>query len=298
MRFLREKKRPKWHIWLIVGLLSAAALAVGGFWAWRQPLPEPAPPSSVMPTDPPVTEARTVRVTIPEGKRLDEIAALMETNRVCSAAEFYRAEEEGDFSGYAFIREMPDMPGRGFRLEGYLFPDTYEFYINCSGESAIERFLDNFSTKIALLREAIAERGGTVDETVVMASVIQREVGIAADMRKVSRVLYNRLENPAEFPQIQCDATGDYVRKVNAAGQITIRHEDYNTYQCRGRPAGPISSPGLEALTAAVYPSEEETVRDCFFFATDIATGITYFTKTYAEHVAVCEQYQIGIHAN
>ncbi|MCL2487060.1 MAG: endolytic transglycosylase MltG [Oscillospiraceae bacterium] len=238
----------------------------------------------------------TVRVTIPEGKTLDEIAALLEKKRVCPATDFYAAVQNGDFFDYDFIRDLPESPGRGHRLEGYLFPDTYEFYTDSSAASAIRRMLNNFTNRIVPLRPILAESDRTIHDIVLMASIIEREVYSAADMKRVSRVLHNRLHNPAEFPRLQCDSTGEYVDKVNAAGYITLKDEDYNTYQRRGMPAGPISNPGLNALTAAVYPSEEASVISCYFFASDITTGITYFSKTYAEHVEICERYKIGVH--
>jgi len=242
------------------------------------------------------TAAPTVRVTIPEGYSVDQIAALLDKNGVCSADSFYRAVQYGDFPDYPFVAQI-DMTGRAYRLEGYLFPDTYDFYMNISGQQAVTKLLANFQSRTAALRGRIAASGLTLDQTVILASVIQREVIGTSDMAGVSRVLLNRLENPGEYPKLQCDSTGKYVSEFNAGnGVAVIAPENYNTYQCSGLPAGAIGNPGLEALTAAVSPSEDPAVAGCYYFATD-SDGVAHFSKTYAEHVAVCKKYGIGIYA-
>jgi UPF0755 protein len=245
---------------------------------------------SVFPA-PPI--ANTVRVTIPEGYSVPRIAALLEDRGVCTADAFYQAVQTADISDYAFAADLPDAAGRAFRLEGYLFPDTYEFYRDCSGESALRRFLDNFDYRTAALREQLGNR--SLDELVIFASIVQREVGNVADMKRVARVLQNRLEHPAEFPSLQCDASYAYLRELAAAG-ITCDEGAYDTYVCRGLPVGAIANPGLAALNAAWQPSDEAEIANCYFFAFDFKTGITYYSETYAEHEAVCREHGIGMY--
>ena len=139
----------------------------------------------------------------------------------------------------------------------------------------------------------------TLDEAIIIASIIQGEAAKSEDMLLVSRVLFNRLENPNVYPQLQCDSTRDYVQALTPSVEgIEITNVAYDTYKRKGLPVGAINNPGMEAILAAINPSEDEEAQEYFFFATDYSTGITYFSKTYAEHEKTCRKYKIGIHAN
>ena len=107
---------------------------------------------------------------------------------------------------------------------------------------------------------------------------------MAADMYRVSRVLWNRLESPG-FPRLQCDVTTAYLRELTGAGE-TPQTEAYDTYVCYGLPVGAIANPGYDALAAAVSPSTEALCAGCYFFIID-EHGVAYYTKTYEEHLAV-----------
>lgn len=246
----------------------------------------------------------SITVTIPEGKTVEEIAAILEEKKVCSSTEFYQAVLDVDAYDYDFLKEIPDASqgeeyaGRIYTLEGYLFPDTYEFFENSSGKTVITKFLDNFDRRVDVkMRTAFKAKGLTLDQAVNIASIIQGEAAKKEDMLKVSRVLYNRLENPAEYPYLQCDSTGDYIRKIySQADGAEVVSTAYDTYERKGLPVGPINNPGLDALEAALNPSDDPEAADCYFFATDYDTGITYFSKTYAEHERICKRYGIGMY--
>jgi UPF0755 protein len=248
----------------------------------------------------------TVRVSVPEGYTIDKIAALLEEKEVCAADEFYRAVRDGDFSEYDFIAEIPTAePAEKYgkrihRLEGYLFPDTYEFYKSSSGEAAVRKFLDNFKTRIGpTYKSKFAAKNMTVDEVITLASIIQAEAG-DGEWSWVSRVLRNRMDNPNRFTKLECDATRDYITRLDKSRLpegVTADMNFYDTYLCTGLPAGPIGSPGLNAINAVLDPSADPKVLNCFYFATDLSTGITYYTKTLAEHEAICRQYKIGMYA-
>lgn len=246
----------------------------------------------------------TVEVLIPEGYTIDKIATRLEDKKVCSAAEFYRALREVDYSAdYSFIADFTkldkdDYDARIYKLEGYLFPDTYQFYLGCSGETVVRKMLDTFNLRLdTTLRAAANNKGLTTDELIVLASIVQGEAANKQDMEKVARVLQNRLENAAEYPKLQCDSTRDYIQDMVAANSnLSVANENYDTYTREGLPVGSINNPGLNAIKAVLYPSEDETVKKCYFFATDYDTGITYFSQTYNEHVRICTKYGIGMY--
>lgn len=246
----------------------------------------------------------SITVTIPEGKTVEDIAAILEEKKVCSSTEFYQAVLDVDAYDYDFLKEIPDASqgeeyaGRIYTLEGYLFPDTYEFFENSSGKTVVTKFLDNFDRRVDVkMRTAFKAKGLTLDQAVTIASIIQGEAAQKEDMLKVSRVIYNRLENPAEYPYLQCDSTGDYVSKIYSQPDgAEVVSKAYDTYARKGLPVGPINNPGLQALEAALNPSEDPEAAEYYFFATDYDSMITYFSKTYAEHERICIKYGIGMY--
>lgn len=243
-------------------------------------------PKEPEPTEP--TTSNTVRVTFPEGSTVSQIAQLLEKNGVCSAAEFIAAANDSlNIEGSGF--DIPNPDERAFLLEGYIFPDTYEFYRNESAVSAMRRFLSN--TQLKLDEDVVArceELGYTVDEILTLASIIQEEAGDPAEMGKVSSVIHNRLDS-SRFPKLQCDVATFYLRDyvkpyVDEAryGELT---ELYNTYNCEGLPAGPITNVGMDAINAALYP--EET--DYYYFVTD-SDGNYLYAETWSGHLENCDR--------
>ncbi|MGI6264610.1 MAG: endolytic transglycosylase MltG [Acutalibacteraceae bacterium] len=252
----------------------------------------------------------SVTITIPEGCTVENIARLLSVNGVCSYSDFYAALVSGQYD-YEFMRDIPTVGEAGYeeriyRLEGYLFPDTYEFYKDISGEAAIDKLLGNFHDRLTdpdngdgtPLLTMIKTDGRPLDEIITLASIVQGEAADTANMPKVSRVILNRLDNYAEFPYLQCDSTGDYVTKLSSE-QVDVDTEDsaYDTYTHMGLPPGPINCPGLAAIKAVLTPSTDERIMKCYYFANDAARN-TYYSETYEQHVAVCREHNIGIHAN
>ncbi len=248
------------------------------------------------------TKAReTVSVLIPEGFTIVKIAKRLEEKGVCKETEFYRAVTEVDYSkDYDFIKDSMKAEGyesRIYKLEGFLFPDTYEFYEDCSGETVVRKMLDNFEDRLGTaIRSAMSARDITMDELIILASIVQGEAATRDDMEKVSRVLYNRLNDPVNFPKLQCDSTGDYVERLVGSTGVTVKNTSYDTYEKDGLPVGAINNPGLDAIKAVLLPSEDAATMDCYFFATDYDTGKTYFSKTYDQHVNICKRYGIGMY--
>ncbi|MBO5929621.1 MAG: endolytic transglycosylase MltG, partial [Clostridia bacterium] len=164
-------------------------------------------------------ERESVSVLIPEGFTIDKIAKRLEQNKVCTAAEFYRAVNEVDYSkDYSFLKDSKKSTkysARVYKLEGYLFPDTYQFYVGCSGETVVRKMLDNFNTRVGTnIRSVMSAKGVKMDDIIVLASIVQGEAANKVDMLNVARVLDNRLKNNTEFPKLQCDSTGDYIKKM------------------------------------------------------------------------------------
>ncbi len=242
----------------------------------------------------------TVTVTIPEGFTIDQIAEKLAENNVCTTADFYDAllNETYDYDFFSSIPQASDggvYEGRIYRLEGYLFPDTYEFFIESSGKNVIDKFLSNFDSKFTTaMKSAMQARGLTLDDVVIMASIAEKEAATDADMPKVTRVLYNRLDS--DYTRLECDSTALYVKDLmpNIQGAEII-NQAYDTYSRSGLTAGAICNPGLAALEAAVYPSDDSYIAQCYYFAND-TQGNTYYSKTFAAHEAVCRKYGIGMY--
>ncbi len=239
-----------------------------------------------------------VSVTIPEGFTIDAIAALMEEKAVCTKGAFYDAVLNGDYSDYSFVASLPKAEGayagRGYALEGYMFPDTYEFYTGSTGETVVRKLLNNFDNRVdTTYKTTIAAMGMTVNDVVTLASIVQAEAG-SDEWSRVARVLINRLNNTADFPHLQCDATINYYKSLDLTVKgLSIDQNAYDTHVRKGLTPGAISNPGMKAINAVLSPSTAEDVKDCYYFATDMETGTTYYSRTYAEHQAICAQYGI-----
>lgn len=243
-------------------------------------------------TEPQTTLSRTVKVTFPEGFTAVQIAKRLEENDVCPAADFIAQVQSPDdfYEDFPFLAEINNPDERPFLLEGFIFPDTYEFYRGENARSVLKRFLKNTASKLTDEYALRAEQlGYTLDQILALASIVQKEAGIKEQMGKVSSVLHNRLESP-EYGKLQCDVTINYINDyVTDSEYLTDTKTDfaaaYNTYKCNGLPAGAICNPGLDAIQAALYP--EKT--DYFFFVTDQDNNY-YYASTYREHQENCRK--------
>ena len=231
-----------------------------------------------------IHKAETVTVTIPEGFNIQQIAEKLEKSKVCMSDEFYNNVKSAEFS-YTFLKGIENKSSRYEYLEGYLFPDTYEFYVGQNASSVINTLLDNFDKHFPEEYKARAnEMGMTVDEVVTLASIVQKEAADAEQMPVVAKVFLNRLSS-SNFPSLQSDATNVYVNKYIkpnvTSGEFDSYWQKYSTYSCIGLPAGPICSPGDDAITAVLWPA----ATDAYYFCHDRAGNI-YTAKTEAEHNA------------
>lgn len=235
--------------------------------------------------NPQITEDPNIAtVTFPEGYTVTQIAEKLEENSVCSASDFLESVKNPSEELLQKL-EIDNKDDRIFTLEGYVFPDTYEFYKGESSESVLNRFIDNYLSKITEKDKLRAtELGYTMDEILTIASIIQEEAGRPEQDYKVSSVLHNRLNTGTK---IECDVTitylEDYCSPYLIGGLTDADRENYNTYKCVALPAGPICNPGYSAIQAALYPEQTSY----FFFVTDKDWNY-YYASTWSEHVANC----------
>ena len=242
------------------------------------------PPATQPPaTQPPATEpppAETVRITIKEGETLTQIFKKLEQGGVASFDALMKTAQSYDYSYYPLIAARPGNAERCFLLEGYLFPDTYEFYVGMKPQDAIGRFLRNGENRItAAMRQQASALGYSMDEVLTVASLIQKEGSNPAEVAKIAGVIYNRLNIGMK---LQMDATIVYMEKhvkPFLTGDINRYNSYYNTDKCRALPAGPIANPGLTTINAALHPAD---VTYLYFFHDP--QGNYYYSNTYEEH--------------
>lgn len=234
----------------------------------------------------PTERPSEVEVVFREGLTVNEIAALLEENDVCEADKFIDTLESTDFM-FDFEQQILPEEHRFYKLEGYLFPDTYNFYVGENPKSVANRFLTRFNELIFTdkMTARMKEMGMSLDETIILASMIQAEAGGGGykEMCYVSSVFHNRLDHPEVITgMLQSDVTVFYVND-NIKPYLNYTDQDmydaYNTYKCIGLPVGAICNPGLDAIQAALNP--EET--DYYYFLTD-DSGKFYYARNQAEH--------------
>lgn len=226
----------------------------------------------------------TVSVTFPEGITLRDAAQLLEDNKVCLKKDFlFQFNKSQDFEFEKLIEDTDQM---FYKREGYFFPDTYEFYLDDDAYNVSRIIKEHFAEKFtASMQSKMRQSGMTLNELITLASMVQREAGTVKDMPIVASVFLNRLDDPATFPSLESDATGNYIKNVikkEADTNVSIKFftEGYDTYNCKGLPAGAICNPGLDAINAVLNPEETEY----YYFCNNLDTGKAYYAKTLEEH--------------
>jgi len=226
-----------------------------------------------------VTVTGTVRITFPEGYSIRQIGALLEENKVCTAKEFVETCNTYNFS-HEFLKNVPMVENR---LEGYLYPDTYDFYLGESAVSAANRFLNNFNKRYTdAMRDLTEETGRTMEEIVIVASLIEKEAKLDSERSRIAGVIYNRLGSPSAFPCLQIDATVLYA--AGHEGPVTAEDlllaSPYNTYVTPGLPPTAICSPGISSMLAALQYEDH----GYFYYVADPEDGSHLFAKTLEQH--------------
>ena len=253
----------------------------------------------------PGSTRKVVEVMIPEGYSCVQIFQLLEENKVCTAQDLAAYAASGELDFYWFLEGIDR--GTENCLEGYLFPDTYQFYTNDTPRNVLQKMLNNFDyrfteemlAQLPLLNEevsAMMRANGrsqdyidshqlTLADVVIVASLIEKETATAAEGYTIASVIYNRLYNWGDTPAyLNIDAAMVYAlggKTDLTADDLRIDHP-YNTYLYTGLTPGPIANPGLSSLKAALDPSST----NYYYYVLDPSTGVHHFSRTYEEHQA------------
>ena len=242
----------------------------------------------------PSSSRSVVELTIPEGYTCRQIFALLEENRVCTAVDIGAYAASGELDDYWFLENVDR--GDQYCLEGFLFPDTYQFYRNSTPREALEKMLDNFEfrfddemrAQIDTLNANVTGGGYTVREVVIVASLIEREAAAPSEAGSIAGVIYNRLFRWGDTPAyLNIDAALVYAQGGNNETIDTQIDSPYNTYTHTGLTPTPIANPGLSSLKAALNPE----THDYYYYVLNPSTGMHQFSTTYEEHEAYRAQY-------
>ena len=247
----------------------------------------------------------TIKVVIPEGYTCAQIFKLLEEKGVCTAEKLENYCIESEFSSYWFLEGV--QKGTKYCLEGFLYPDTYQFYTDSTPQQVFIKLLNRFDDifdeemQIALntlnsnlaemykshgyTQSFINERLLTVKDLITVASIIEKETAYSGESQNIASVIYNRLTNPGEYPKLNIDATIVYALggKTDLTAEDMAFDSPYNTYLYEGLPPGPISNPGLYSLKAALLPTQTKY----HFYALDTSgeANVHRFFETYEEHL-------------
>lgn len=228
-------------------------------------------------------ETGTVNVRIPEGSTLREAAQALERAGVCTMKSVFDASNSNAFDSYPFISSIANADSRYYKLEGYLYPDTYNFWKGQNVNSVLKAMLDNYQNKTANVNWQNAA-GLTKEQVMTLASIVQRE-STATDRANVASVFTNRLKsgNTVNVYRLQADSTMYYPYRAqgNVPSQFPAFQSTYNTYNIEGLPAGPICNPSVESIQAALNPA----VTNYYYFCHS-AAGVSYFAQTLEQHNA------------
>lgn len=230
------------------------------------------------------TSGDTFTLTIPEGYSVQQIAAKLETDGICTKGEFFDALDD-DYD-YDFIDEIPKVD-YDYKLQGFLFPSTYEFFKGASAHDIIDKLLGEFEKEYQKLGSNSKQN---LYDTVIIASLVEREAQLDSERAKISGVIYNRLKNNMS---LQIDAAVIYILSDGMYNVDRVLYKDlesdspYNTYNTVGLPVGPICNPGLSSLQAAVNPENHSYL----YYHTDESKrdGSHIFTETYSDHLSSME---------
>lgn len=246
----------------------------------------------------------TTTVLIPEGYTCAQTFSLLESKGVCSVEELNAYAAEGELDDFWFLEGVER--GTANCLEGFLFPDTYEFYIGDSASNVLDKLLTNFNrrfsdemkasidtlnaTMASMMRsngygdDYIAQNKMTIREVVIVASMIEEETSGGDESYNIASVIYNRLANQKAYPYLNIDAALMYAlgHKDALTTEDLQVDSEYNTYTHAGLIPGPISNPGLNSLKAALSPNDTSY----YYYVLNPDTGKHVFSKTYDEHLA------------
>lgn len=237
----------------------------------------------------------TIKVTFVEGKRIVDYAKVISDNFGYSESEVLKVLNDTDYlkeliKKYDFLTNDILNSDIYYPLEGYLFPDTYEFYKDSSIKTIIEKMLDKTKKVLDNYSTSLSSSKYNIHEILTIASIIESETMMASDRSIVSQVIYKRLNKNMSLGM---DVTAYYGAKKALSETLTSSDlNSKNAYNTRntdflGLPVGPICNPRQASIEAALNPSDT----DYLYFYADIKTGKLYFAKTYQEHQELIRKY-------
>ncbi len=228
--------------------------------------------------------AADTTLTIPEGYSIEQIAVRVEEQGICSQDEFLSAASSADYD-YDFLDSIPSDADVYYRLQGFLFPATYNIYEDTTAHALIEMMLTKFSEVYSQVSVMAQETGYSTYELVTMASIVEREAKLDEERPTIAGVIYNRLNiNMA----LQMCPTVLYPLTSGMYDVSEVTYDDleidslYNTYIYTGLPVGPICNPGESSIRAVISP---ETHNYLYYHTSDAGDGSHVFTETYDEHI-------------
>ncbi len=228
---------------------------------------------------------KSVKVCIPEGTNAMQIADILEENGICKAADFLEVCKSTDGFDYDFLKTVPDSDLIAYKLEGFLFPATYDFAMNSEAKDIASQMLEAFDYRITDdMEQFCKDNDMTMYELITLASVVQEEALGQSSAKNIASVFMNRLKKGSK---LQSDVTYFYARDLrDEYGFSQEVYDAYYTYRCSGLPAGPISNSGSDIIDAVVnYPKT-----DYLYFFSDLQQEF-HFAKDYDEFVALQKKY-------
>ncbi len=228
---------------------------------------------------------KSVKVCIPEGTNTMQIADILEENGICKAADFLEVCKSTDGFDYDFLKTVPDSDLIAYKLEGFLFPATYDFAMNSEAKDIASQMLEAFDYRITDdMEQFCKDNDMTMYELITLASVVQEEALGQSSAKNIASVFMNRLKKGSK---LQSDVTYYYARDLrDEYGFSQEIYDAYYTYRCSGLPAGPISNSGSDIIDAVVnYPKT-----DYLYFFSDLQQEF-HFAKDYDEFVALQNKY-------
>lgn len=238
----------------------------------------------------PKKERKIVRLTIPEGSTVQDIIKIFTAEGIGTEEGFVDAINNFDYSEYfPFLKDVyaACTSDRKYKLEGYLYPDTYDFYSDAKESQLIYKLLENFNAKFSgEMANDAKEAGWTIDQIVTIASLVQKEAYHYEDYDTIASVFYNRLANSKTYPKLESDATTVYAIEIatgsrpDKLGDAELQfNSPYNTRVYKGLPPGAICSPGYDAIMCAIYPAKTN-----YYFFVANKEKYNIFSRTYEEH--------------
>ena len=231
----------------------------------------------------------TVSITVFEGSTIVRISRIVEEAGFCTAQEFIDVVENTDWSQFRFYQYVEDHQYKPFKMEGFLYPETYAFYPEATAYEIAEKMLAHFDSLITdEMYAQMEQQGFNLQDVITLASYVEEEAGDPVNQPDVAAVFLNRIKPDSPYPKLQSDVSYYYMREqvepylgVGRDQSPIEMQEAVNTYMCEGIPITPVSSPSISAIKAVLNPTEGSTY---YFFLTDL-TGKYYYSETWSGHL-------------